>query len=142
MFQVKPFSFLLFAALVSSLVIGLTGSPKLAVGDVEVQLHPNEAPLSVANFLSYVNAPAGSNYDGSFIHRAVPNFVVQGGGFYLPVDGVVDSVPVMTEELEDEFGMPVLDEFGMPVEVPITATVRPINGFSTLSTTLPATSRT
>ncbi len=128
MYHLKPFSF--FVVPVLLIACGFAGLTKQAVGqtvrfetnvgNIEVQLHPNDAPLSVANFLSYVNAPAGSNYDGSFIHRAVPNFVVQGGGFYLPVDGLADPVPVMTEVLEDEFGMPVLDEFGTPIEVPIT----------------------
>jgi peptidyl-prolyl cis-trans isomerase A (cyclophilin A) len=36
------------------------------------------APLTVQNFLSYVNA---GSYTNSIIHRSVPNFVVQGGGF-------------------------------------------------------------
>ena len=128
MYHLKPFSFfvvpvLLIACAFAGLTkqaVGQTVRFETNVGNIEVQLHPNDAPLSVANFLSYVNAPAGSNYDGSFIHRAVPNFVVQGGGFDLPVDGLADPVPVMTEVLEDEFGMPVLDEFGTPIEVPIT----------------------
>lgn len=36
------------------------------------------APLSVANFLNYVN---GDSYTNSFIHRSEPGFVIQGGGF-------------------------------------------------------------
>ena len=76
MLQLKPFSLLLLAGLASSLAIGLAGSPKQAVGqtvlfetnvgDVEIVLHPNDAPLAVANFLFYVNSPAGSNL--SLIH--------------------------------------------------------------------------
>ena len=123
MFQLKPFSFLLLVCLSTSLAIGLTGSPKLAfgqtvrfetnVGDIEVQLHPNDAPLSVANFLSYVNAPDvvnddGSterrNYDGTFIHRSVPGFIVQGGGFFAPVNGTVTEVPAQA---------PIMNEFGI-----------------------------
>ena len=114
MFQLKPFPFLLLVALVSSLAIGLAVSPKQAagqtvrfetnVGDVEVLLHPNAAPLAVANFLFYVNSPAGSNYDGTFIHRAIPGFIVQGGGFFAPVNGTVTEVPAQA---------PIMNEFGI-----------------------------
>lgn len=134
MLQLKPFSLLLLAGLASSLTIGLAGSPNQAagqtvrfetnVGDIEVQLHPNDAPLSVANFLSYVNAPDvvnddGSterrNYDGTFIHRSVPGFVVQGGGFFTSVDNnlplpvprmftIVDGEPELIT-VDNEFGI-------------------------------------
>jgi cyclophilin family peptidyl-prolyl cis-trans isomerase len=40
------------------------------------------APVTVRNFLDYVNA---GFYDGTVIHRLVPGFVVQGGGFAAPV---------------------------------------------------------
>ena len=126
MFQLKPFSLLLLAGLASSLTIGLAGSPNQAasqtvrfetnVGDIEVQLHPNDAPLSVANFLSYVNAPDvvnddGSterrNYDGTFIHRSVPGFVVQGGRNYVPEDRILaNSIEVVTlPPVDNEFGI-------------------------------------
>jgi len=47
-------------------------------GDIDVQLLPQSAPLTVANFLNYVNKGAYSN---SFFHRSVRNFIIQGGGF-------------------------------------------------------------
>lgn len=59
---------------------------------------PNEAPLTVANFLNYVE---DGDYDGSFFHRLVPGFVLQGGGFtYDPVERyeeVPDDLPVLNE---------------------------------------------
>ena len=128
MYHLKPFSF--FVVPVLLIACGFAGLTKQAVGqtvrfetnvgNIQVQLHPNDAPIAVANFLSYVNAAAGSNYEGTFFHRSINNFIIQGGGFYIPVGGIADPVPVMTEVLEDEFGMPVLDEFGTPIEVPIT----------------------
>jgi cyclophilin family peptidyl-prolyl cis-trans isomerase len=48
------------------------------LGVVPVELTPGATPLTVANFLSYVDSGA---YDGSFFHRSVPGFVVQGGGY-------------------------------------------------------------
>ena len=50
------------------------------VGEIDMELFDTEKPLTVANFLSYVNA---GRYNQSFIHRSVPGFVIQGGGFGL-----------------------------------------------------------
>lgn len=44
----------------------------------EVELYDNVAPITVANFLKYVN---DGLYDNTIFHRSVSNFVVQGGGF-------------------------------------------------------------
>ena len=52
------------------------------LGNIDVVLTPNVAPLTVANFLSYVNA---GYYNGTIFHRLVNGFVVQGGGYqYVP----------------------------------------------------------
>ena len=110
----KPLSLLLLVGFVASLASGLLGSPQQAVGqrvvfqtnlgNIEVQLHPQDAPIAVANFLSYVNAPQGSNYENTFFHRSVAGFIVQGGGFYVPVDGAVASVPQQAQ-IQNEFGI-------------------------------------
>ena len=52
---------------------------------VDLRLFDQVAPLTVSNFLKYVNNNTvnGGSYDNSFIHRSVTNFVVQGGGFTL-----------------------------------------------------------
>ena len=50
------------------------------VGEIDMELFDTDTPLSVANFLAYVNA---GRYNQSFIHRSVPGFVIQGGGFGL-----------------------------------------------------------
>jgi cyclophilin family peptidyl-prolyl cis-trans isomerase len=47
-------------------------------GNIEIELFDNDAPRTVANFLSYVNKGA---YNNTFIHRSVPGFVIQGGGY-------------------------------------------------------------
>ena len=47
------------------------------VGPIDLQLLDQEAPRTVANFLSYVRSGA---YNSSFFHRLVKGFVVQGGG--------------------------------------------------------------
>ena len=48
------------------------------LGDFTVELLEKEAPLSVANFLRYVD---DGYFDGTIFHRIVPGFVIQGGGF-------------------------------------------------------------
>ncbi len=51
---------------------------RTVLGDVEVELFDQEKPATVANFKRYVDAGA---YRDSFFHRAIHNFVIQGGGF-------------------------------------------------------------
>ncbi|MGH7892232.1 MAG: peptidylprolyl isomerase [Thermodesulfobacteriota bacterium] len=47
-------------------------------GDIKIELFKDKAPISVENFLSYVN---DGFYNGTIFHRVIPNFMVQGGGF-------------------------------------------------------------
>ncbi|MDA0807051.1 MAG: peptidylprolyl isomerase [Planctomycetota bacterium] len=47
-------------------------------GDIPIELFPELAPNTVASFLNYVN---DGDYINSFIHRSIPGFVIQGGGF-------------------------------------------------------------
>ena len=51
---------------------------KTTSGNIVIELYPNEAPITVANFLRYIDE---GFYDGTIFHRVVPGFVVQGGGF-------------------------------------------------------------
>lgn len=59
------------------------------LGEVEIELFDEETPLTVANFLNYVN---DGDYADSFIHRSVKDFVIQGGGFTY-IDDLVGEVP-------------------------------------------------
>ena len=47
-------------------------------GLIRVELDDAKAPISVANFLSYVNS---GHYNGTVFHRVIKGFMVQGGGF-------------------------------------------------------------
>jgi len=49
-----------------------------SAGALRIELDDAKAPLSVANFLSYVNA---GHYDGTVFHRVIKGFMIQGGGF-------------------------------------------------------------
>jgi len=49
-----------------------------SLGNFTIELNAERAPLTVANFLAYVDK---GQYTNTLIHRAVANFVIQGGGF-------------------------------------------------------------
>jgi cyclophilin family peptidyl-prolyl cis-trans isomerase len=51
-----------------------------SMGDVVMELNPTKAPITVKNFLSYVNQ-SPSFYQSTIFHRVIAGFVVQGGGF-------------------------------------------------------------
>jgi len=51
---------------------------KTSMGDIKLELYPQKAPKTVANFLSYVE---DGFYDGTIFHRVIGNFMIQGGGF-------------------------------------------------------------
>lgn len=49
-----------------------------SMGKIEVELNAEKAPISVENFLNYVEM---GFYDGTIFHRVINNFMVQGGGY-------------------------------------------------------------
>jgi peptidyl-prolyl cis-trans isomerase A (cyclophilin A) len=51
---------------------------KTSMGSFKIELFTKEAPVTVKNFLNYVDKKF---YDGTIFHRAMPEFVIQGGGF-------------------------------------------------------------
>jgi len=69
------------------------------LGDISVQLYPDVAPQTVANFLHYVSTGA---YNNSFIHRSVPGFIFQGGGYQVQSGPTITVIPVYA---------PVVNEF-------------------------------
>jgi peptidyl-prolyl cis-trans isomerase A (cyclophilin A) len=74
--------------LVSAALVGVAGAsvaqtaPKVkfvtSEGEFVVEVYPDKAPKTVANFLQYVK---DKHYDGTIFHRVINNFMVQGGGF-------------------------------------------------------------
>jgi peptidyl-prolyl cis-trans isomerase A (cyclophilin A)/peptidyl-prolyl cis-trans isomerase B (cyclophilin B) len=51
---------------------------RTSMGTVVIELYPDQAPLTVDNFLKYVN---DRHYDRTVFHRVIPGFMIQGGGF-------------------------------------------------------------
>ena len=82
--------------LASTALLGMAGAvsaetaPKVrfvtSEGEFMVEVYPDKAPKTVANFLQYVK---DKHYDGTIFHRVINNFMVQGGGF----DGAYSQKP-------------------------------------------------
>ena len=68
-----------------------------SAGDFVVELYPDKAPKTVANFLQYVQ---DKHYDGTIFHRVIPNFMVQGGGFDAKYQQKATRAPVVHEGRE------------------------------------------
>src|SRR5438270_8021434 len=59
-------------------ITGTLARVQTDLGNVFINLFDTRTPLTVANFLNYINS---GRYNGTIIHRSIPGFVVQGGGF-------------------------------------------------------------
>lgn len=57
-------------------------------GDIVLELDAEKAPISVENFLSYVK---NKHYDGTIFHRVMDGFMIQGGGFTLTGNKLVEK---------------------------------------------------
>jgi len=75
----------LFAALTGSFNVcafaqekGTVVNIETSLGNIKVELNDGAAPISVKNFLSYVD---DKFYDGTIFHRVIADFMIQGGGF-------------------------------------------------------------
>ena len=63
-------------------------------GDLRIELDDEKAPITVANFLSYVNK---GFYDGTIFHRVIRNFMIQGGGFEAGMKQKTTDAPIKNE---------------------------------------------
>lgn len=54
-----------------------------SLGNITLELFSEEAPITVENFLTYVD---DGFFDGTIFHRVIPGFMVQGGGFTADMD--------------------------------------------------------
>jgi peptidyl-prolyl cis-trans isomerase B (cyclophilin B) len=63
-------------------------------GVITLELDAEKAPLSAANFLSYVNK---GHYNNTVFHRVIPGFMVQGGGFEPGMNQKPTDAPINNE---------------------------------------------
>jgi len=63
-------------------------------GEVTIELYDAEAPITVQNFLQYVD---DGFFDGTIFHRVIPDFVLQGGGFTADMKQKKTRPPIKNE---------------------------------------------
>ena len=87
------------ALAISSLCFSQTTWPKVSlqtnVGEIVIQLNPEAAPVSVENFLGYVN---DRFYDGVVFHRVIKDFMIQAGGHRFDMTPKPPSKPPIVNE--------------------------------------------
>lgn len=95
----------MMAAVVAGLLAGQMLAPARAASDPKVQfdtsagnfvveLYPDKAPKTVANFLQYVK---DKQYDGTIFHRVISNFMIQGGGYDIHYTERPTRPPIVNE---------------------------------------------
>jgi len=65
-----------------------------SLGNIEVELNAEKAPISTENFLKYVDK---KHYDGTIFHRVISNFMIQGGGMTEKMDEKKSDAPIKNE---------------------------------------------
>ena len=65
-----------------------------SLGGFTLELDAQKAPITVANFLSYVDE---GFFDGLIFHRVIPGFMIQGGGFTPDMDQKQGKAPIKNE---------------------------------------------
>ena len=93
--------FILFIVLFVFAVPGFgkeNANPKVifetTLGDIVVELYPDKAPVSVENFIGYIES---GFYSGTIFHRVIENFMIQGGGFDKDLNQKETSEPILNE---------------------------------------------
>lgn len=64
------------------------------MGTMILELYPEKAPVTVKNFLNYVDS---GFYNGTIFHRVIPGFVIQGGGFDNEMEKKKNNPPIKNE---------------------------------------------
>jgi cyclophilin family peptidyl-prolyl cis-trans isomerase len=67
---------------------------KTSMGDIRLELYPDQAPVTVQNFLEYANS---GFYDGTIFHRVISSFMIQGGGFTPDMQKKATREPIVNE---------------------------------------------
>ena len=65
-----------------------------SLGEIEIELEAEKAPVSVKNFLAYVDS---GFYNGTVFHRVIPGFMIQGGGFDADMKQKPTQPPIKNE---------------------------------------------
>ena len=87
------------ALAISCLCFAQTNAPQVSlqtnVGEIVIELNPEAAPVSVENFIAYVNERF---YDGIVFHRVIKDFMIQAGGHRFDMTSKPPSRPAIVNE--------------------------------------------
>ena len=67
---------------------------KTSMGDIQIELDDEKAPISTKNFVQYVKT---GFYKGTIFHRVIPGFMIQGGGFTADMTQKETNPPIKNE---------------------------------------------
>ncbi len=77
---------------------GMAENPKVifstTLGSFMIELYPDKAPITVKNFLAYVDAEF---FNSTIFHRVILGFMIQGGGFTEPMQKKPTNPPIKNE---------------------------------------------
>ena len=65
-----------------------------SVGDITLELYEDKAPITVENFLNYVDS---GFYEGTIFHRVINDFMIQGGGLDKELNTKSTNEPIQNE---------------------------------------------
>jgi peptidyl-prolyl cis-trans isomerase A (cyclophilin A) len=65
-----------------------------SMGNIEIELFDDKAPISTQNFIDYVKQ---GHYDQTIFHRVIPGFMIQGGGFDASMNQKKTNAPIKNE---------------------------------------------
>src|SRR5437899_9937174 len=95
---------LVFLAATSLALAGTLAQFRSVFGDIEVELYDQDKPVTVQNFIRYVQS---GRYQNEFSHRLRPGFVLQGGGFTVTNRGTTNAAVAAIATFP-----PIVNEFG------------------------------
>ncbi len=85
-----------------------------SLGKIKIELFAKEAPVTVKNFLAYVNK---GFYSGTIFHRVINGFMIQGGGFTTEFQPKPTDAPIKNEAgngLKNDRGTIAMARTGAP----------------------------
>lgn len=91
---IKPLFFVLMLAALAVQAEPVRVLMQTSKGDITLELYPEKAPKTVANFLQYVD---DGFYENTIFHRVIPRFMIQGGGFDAEMSRKETREPVENE---------------------------------------------
>ena len=106
-------------------------------GDILLELNAEKAPITVANFLNYVEK---GHYEGTIFHRVISSFMIQGGGFTADNKQKPTDKPIKLESdngLSNTLGTVAMARTGVPDSATSQFFINVVDNSKKLDATMP-----